>query len=57
VTELVAQGLTNRQVAERLFVSRYTVDAYLRSIFRKLQVSSRVDLTRLALAEIASSTQ
>jgi transcriptional regulator of acetoin/glycerol metabolism len=55
VTELVAQGLTNRQVAERLFVSRYTVDAYLRSIFRKLQVSSRVDLTRLALEELANS--
>jgi DNA-binding CsgD family transcriptional regulator len=49
VIELVAQGLTNRQVADRLFVSPYTVDFHLRSVFRKLAVKSRVELTRLAL--------
>lgn len=49
VTELVAEGLTNRQAAERLFLSRYTVDFHLRSIFRKLDVSSRVDLARLVV--------
>jgi DNA-binding CsgD family transcriptional regulator len=48
ITELVAQGLTNRQTAERLFLSRHTVDSHLRSIFRKLDVSSRVGLARLA---------
>jgi DNA-binding CsgD family transcriptional regulator len=49
VIELVAEGLTNRQVADRLFVSPYTVDFHLRSVFRKLAVKSRVELTRLAL--------
>jgi DNA-binding CsgD family transcriptional regulator len=49
VTALVAGGLTNRQAAERLFVSRYTVDFHLRSIFRKLDLHSRIDLARAAL--------
>jgi DNA-binding CsgD family transcriptional regulator len=49
VSELVADGLTNRQVAERLFVSRYTVDFHLRSIFRKLDLNSRVELARVVL--------
>jgi DNA-binding CsgD family transcriptional regulator len=48
VAALVAEGLTNREVAERMFLSRHTVDFHLRQIFRKLDVNSRVDLTRLA---------
>jgi predicted ATPase/DNA-binding CsgD family transcriptional regulator len=47
VTELVAEGLTNRQVAGRMFVSHHTVHAHLGRIFRKLAVSSRVELTGL----------
>jgi transcriptional regulator of acetoin/glycerol metabolism/DNA-binding CsgD family transcriptional regulator len=46
IADLVAQGLTNRQVAERVFVSRHTVDSHLRSIFRKVDVTSRIELTR-----------
>jgi DNA-binding CsgD family transcriptional regulator len=46
IADLVAQGLTNRQVAERVFVSRHTVDFHLRSIFRKVDVTSRIELTR-----------
>ncbi|MGH9210637.1 MAG: LuxR C-terminal-related transcriptional regulator [Acidimicrobiales bacterium] len=49
VTELVAQGLTNQEAAERLLLSRHTVGFHLRSIFRKLDVSSRVELTRLVV--------
>ena len=47
VAELVAEGLTNAQVAERMYRSRHTVDFYLRHIFRKLGISSRVALARL----------
>ncbi|OIV39453.1 hypothetical protein BIV57_01050 [Mangrovactinospora gilvigrisea] len=48
VARLVAAGMTNRAVAERLFLSRHTVDAHLRRIFAKVGVSSRVELARLA---------
>jgi DNA-binding CsgD family transcriptional regulator len=46
VADLVAQGLTNRQVAARMFLSPHTIDFHLRQIFRKLDIGSRVDLTR-----------
>lgn len=49
VAAAVAEGLTNRQAAERLFVSRHTVDFHLRQIFLKLDIRSRVELTRLVL--------
>ena len=41
VLQLVSEGLTNAQVAERLVVSLRTVHAHLRSIYRKLDVRSR----------------
>jgi DNA-binding CsgD family transcriptional regulator len=49
VAQFVAEGLTNREAAERLFLSRHTIDFHLRSIFRKLGASSRVQLTRLVV--------
>jgi DNA-binding CsgD family transcriptional regulator len=48
IAQLVATGLTNREIAERLFVSPHTVNTHLRQVFAKLEVKSRVDLTRLA---------
>ena len=47
---LVAEGLSNQQVAMRMFLSRHTVDFHLRHIFRKLRIASRVALTRIALS-------
>jgi DNA-binding CsgD family transcriptional regulator/tetratricopeptide (TPR) repeat protein len=44
VAELVAQGLTNREVARRLYVSPHTVNTHLRHVFTKLDVSSRAAL-------------
>jgi DNA-binding CsgD family transcriptional regulator len=46
VARLVAQGLTNREVAARLFVSHHTVNGHLRSVFTKLGINSRAELTR-----------
>lgn len=50
VARLVAQGLTNRETAERLVVSRHTVDSHLKHVFTKLDLRSRVQLTRALLA-------
>ena len=47
VATVVAEGLTNAQVAERLFVSHHTVDFHLRQIFRKLALRSRTELARV----------
>jgi predicted ATPase/DNA-binding CsgD family transcriptional regulator len=44
VVALVAEGLTNPQAAERLFVSRATVKAHLAHVFEKLDVKSRSEL-------------
>ena len=49
VAELVAQGLSNRDVAARMYVSIHTVAFYLRQIFRKLEIGSRVDLARIVV--------
>ncbi len=49
VLRLVAQGLTNPQVAERLFLSPRTVDQHLRSVYNKLGVSSRAAATHFAV--------
>lgn len=49
VLQLVAEGLTNAQVAARLFLSPKTVSSHLGSIFGKLGVSSRAGATRFAL--------
>ncbi|KUM88376.1 hypothetical protein AQI88_40180 [Streptomyces cellostaticus] len=46
VAELVSQGFTNSQVGERLFISGHTVAFHLKKIFRKMNVASRVELTR-----------
>jgi DNA-binding CsgD family transcriptional regulator/transcriptional regulator of acetoin/glycerol metabolism len=49
LAELVADGLTNKEAAARLFLSRHTVDSHLRHIFRKLEINSRVALARLVV--------
>ncbi len=46
VAGLAAQGLTNREIADRLFMTVRTVEWNLSKVYRKLQVRSRTDLAR-----------
>jgi predicted ATPase/DNA-binding CsgD family transcriptional regulator len=48
VVELVAEGLTNPQIGERLFISPRTVQAHLSHVFAKVAVSSRAELAAQA---------
>jgi DNA-binding CsgD family transcriptional regulator len=45
VAELVAQGLTNPQIGERMFISKATVKAHLSHIFKKLDLHHRAELS------------
>ena len=51
VAELVAQGLSNPEVARRLYITRATVETHLRRVYRKLDVTSRLALAAALLAE------
>jgi DNA-binding CsgD family transcriptional regulator/tetratricopeptide (TPR) repeat protein len=44
VSELVSEGLTNREIGGRLHISPHTVNTHLRHVFRKLSVSTRAEL-------------
>jgi DNA-binding CsgD family transcriptional regulator len=49
VIPLVLEGITNRAIADRLYVSVHTVNTHMKHIFTKLGINSRVELTRLAI--------
>ena len=51
VLNLVAEGLTNQKVAERLRLSPRTVDRHLENMMRRLKMHTRVELVRYALRE------
>jgi DNA-binding CsgD family transcriptional regulator len=53
VVKLVTEGLTNRRVAEQLYLSTHTVNTHVRNVFTKLGVNSRLELIRLYDARIA----
>jgi DNA-binding NarL/FixJ family response regulator len=47
IARMVATGATSREVGTELFLSKRTIDAHLRSIFRKLGITSRRQLKGL----------
>lgn len=51
ILKLMAEGLSNQQIADRIFVSRATVKAYVSTILSKLGVQNRVEAVRLALQQ------
>ena len=53
VAGLVSQGLNNKQVAARMYISTHTVAHHLRQAFRKLHIASRYELTRIVIEQAA----
>jgi DNA-binding NarL/FixJ family response regulator len=51
VLQLVAQGLNNREIGKRLFISENTVKNHVRNILEKLQLHSRMDAVMYAVRE------
>jgi len=51
VAHLILKGLTNKQIADRLFISESTVKKHINNIFRKLSIGSRWELLRLIKAK------
>ena len=49
VLVLVAQGRTNREIGERLFISQKTVGVHVGNILAKLEVSGRVEAAAVAI--------
>lgn len=55
VLRLVAQGLTDAQIAEKLVISRHTVHSHLSSIYSKLGVTSRTSAAHFAVTHKLSA--
>jgi DNA-binding NarL/FixJ family response regulator len=56
VARLVADGLSNAQIAARLYLSTRTVTTHLHNIYRRLEVGSRTELTRYVLQQLPRNT-
>jgi DNA-binding CsgD family transcriptional regulator len=56
VVRLVTEGLSNPDIADRLFISRATVKTHLAHVFIKLEVINRAQLVALAARATAEGT-
>lgn len=56
VADLAADGATNRQIAQALFITAKTVEVHLSSVYRKLEVAGRADVAAALRGRSAEST-
>jgi len=52
IAELVAQGLSNKEIASRVFLSERTVETHVSNILDKLGVNSRVEISTWVAHEL-----
>jgi len=52
VVRMICQGLKNREVAEKLFISENTVKSHLYHIYKKFNINSRTELMKLYMKEM-----
>ena len=57
IVQMVAQGLSNRVIAERLYLSRRTVESHLYRVFPKLGVSSRAQLVSVLGSKLETASR
>lgn len=55
IARLVAEGLSNPEIADRLFISQRTVTTHLQHIYQRLGVGSRTRLTRYVIEHLSSA--
>lgn len=51
ILELIAEGYTNPQIAEKIFLSSFTVDSHRKNLLAKLKVKNTASLIRLAVEQ------
>jgi ATP/maltotriose-dependent transcriptional regulator MalT len=51
IAELITDRMTNAQIAEKLFLSKKTIESHIRNLFMKLSAGSRVEVARIVEAE------
>ena len=56
IAAMVAEGRTNRNIADSLFLSPKTIEFHLGHVFRKLDVRNRTELARALLTSSAALT-
>ena len=51
ILELIAEGYTNPQIAEKIFLSQFTVDSHRKNLLAKMNVKNTASLIRLAVEQ------
>lgn len=57
IADLIHQGLIEKEIADKLFISQHTVHTHLRNIREKLHARNIADITRIFLLDLSKATR